>query len=460
MLIAMMILCAFSTFAFAEGEPVETDPEAAQTDLVSEEPEAQAPSLDAAAEDAVAVDKEDAKIEVKEESEPADESASKLSAKAVITVTAVSEAGGSAKVSWPDATGTTFSVTPNKDGAPLPAVTGITAKEYTFTGLAAGKYTFTVADETGSTAVSNEVTVTIAKPVVTAYSSYESVALEWDAVAGADHYEVYKDGVCVEANVLATAKAYDSDKIAYIVKKVKDEQPHIFNVVAVASDGAKSDQSDNVSEEQVRRMYINITFNQNRRLTSHDKYKKSRTFKAGQRVKAHGFGGGKYKFNYEINGKEYLFYVSFLRTKNAKAIYNKNKKDNYSAKEAEYFINTAKQGSKTKYYFWVSQYSQHVYVFKGSKGNWRICDDWDCSTGAAATPSPVGFGKKIYKKTANRHGLGPWTSFQSWTSFHGSKKSWKKLWGKPVSHACIRCPSDKAMWIYKKVPLKTAVGVY
>jgi lipoprotein-anchoring transpeptidase ErfK/SrfK len=378
----------------------------------------------------------------------------------------VSESAGTAKVSWTTELAGPFTVTALKGETAVKKVENIEPTApyyYTFTELEPGSYTFKVEckveEETYSGITKEAVAVGIAKPVVAAYSAYESVALEWDAVPFADHYDVYMDGALKKEKAKAT-KAYDSEKLSYVVTKVTDEKDHDFYVVAVAADGITKAQSDTVNDGAIKRMYITIKFNQNRRLTSHDKYKKSYSFKTNQQVKAHGFGGGKYKFYYTVKGKECLFYVSFLRTKGAKAIYNKNKKDNWSSKEAEYFINTAKQGSKTKYYFWVSQYAQHVYVFTGKKGSWRLYDDWDCSTGAAATPSPVGFGKKIYKKTANRHGLGPWTSFQSWTSFHGSKKSWKKLWGKPVSHACIRCPSDKAMWIYKKVPLKTAVGVY
>ena len=333
----------------------------------------------------------------------------------------------------------------------------------TVTGLKAGTaYTFDVvvtdADE-NVTNYSVETKTTVAVPStpsgLVAYSAYNSVALEWNYDAKAAKYNVYMDGN-IRTTVSSGSRAYDnSNKVAAVVGGIGDDKSHRFSVEAVASDGkTKSAMSATVPKTRVKQMYIRITMKRKKTLTSHDKYKTKRTFKKGTTVTAFGFGGGKYRF-YD-NGR--LYYVSYLSTKGAKAIYNSKINNNWSKKEAEYFINTANVASRTGWLIWVSQYDQHVYVFRGSRGNWRVYDNWEVSTGAAKTPSPTGFGKNIFKKVKNRHGLGPWSRFQSWTSFHGKKKSWKL--GTPQSHACIRCPSDKAMWIYKSIPLKTSVNVY
>ena len=333
----------------------------------------------------------------------------------------------------------------------------------TVSGLTAGTaYTFTI-DVTDADSVVSSYTVetktTVAKPStpagLTAYSAYNSVALEWNYDAKAAKYNVYKDGRYY-TTVSSGSRAYDNaNKVAAIVGGIGDDNNHRFSVEAVASDGTtKSAMSATVTKTRVKQMYIRITMKRKKTLTSHDKYKTKHTFKKGTTVTAFGFGGGKYRFYY--NGR--LYYVSYLSTKGAKAIYNGNINNNWSRKEAEYFINTSGVASRTGWLIWVSQYDQHVYVFRGSRGKWRVYDNWEVSTGAAKTPSPTGFGKNIFKKVKNRHGLGPWSRFQSWTSFHGKKKSWKL--GTPQSHACIRCPSDKAMWIYKSIPLKTSVNVY
>lgn len=295
-----------------------------------------------------------------------------------------------------------------------------------------------------------------------AYPAYQSVALEWDPVPGATSYNVSWGGKTVSVPV--TSRAYDNaEKMAYICKKLKDDTSYTFTVAAVGANMQAATAS--VTSMSVKQMYIKIKFKGSARLTSHDNAKKTRTFKAGQVVKAYGFGGGKYRFVYKGNH----YFTSYLRTSlgSAKALYNKKIKKNYSKKSAEYFVNTSKCKSKkgSKYLIWVSLYDQHLYVFKGKKGQWRIYDHWEVSSGKPSTPSPTGRhptkglqAKYIYKKTANRHGLGPWTSFQSWTSFHGKQRSWKL--GSPQSGACIRNPNEKSRWIYKKIPMGTAVLMY
>ena len=290
------------------------------------------------------------------------------------------------------------------------------------------------------------------------YSAYQSIALEWDPVPNAGYYEVYMDGVLVNGNVPTSYRAYDNaNKMAFIVGGLGDEGTHSFTVKAMSSDTTKflpSEMSATVVDSPVRQMYIWFKFKKKSKLKSHDGMKVKHTFNKNEWVRAHGFGGGKYKFYYNGN----LFYSSYLRTKGAWCDYQPGTA--YDRKEAEYFINTSGTGSRTPWYLWVNQNTQHVYLLYGTAGNFRVYDDWICSTGAAKTPSPTGFNKKIYKRVKKRNGHGPWTAFQSWTSFHGSRKSWAKKWGNPASHACIRCPNDKAQFIYHNIPNGTCVSVF
>lgn len=296
----------------------------------------------------------------------------------------------------------------------------------------------------------------LAAPVLSTFSAYYSVALEWTPVDNAGSYVVYMDGAPVTGPLTATS---------YIVGGLAEESTHTFSVLAkpeeqpvepTALENATyaETMSAPVSDGPVRQMYIWIKFKAKAKLKSHDGAKVKHTFKKGEWVRAHGFGGGKYRFYYNGN----LFYTSFLRTNKAWAEYTRD--FDYSAREAEYFINTSGKGSATGWFLWVNQYTQHVYLLTGSAGNWHVYGEWTCSTGAPKTPSPTGFGKKIYKRVKKRNGHGPWTAFQSWTSFHGTRKSWRKNWDKPVSHACIRCPDEWAKFIYKNIPNGTAVAVY
>ncbi len=287
---------------------------------------------------------------------------------------------------------------------------------------------------------------------LTATPAYNGVTLKWPKAEGASTYNVYRDGKLVKKGLTAL-KYYDK----YITTKAQNRKQqlknHKYYVEAVAADGTTA-KTGTIESCMVQQMYISIVLRAKARLTSHDKAKVSKTFKANTPIITYGFGGGKYKF---YSGG-HLFYVSYLRTRagSSKALFTK--KFNYSKAVAENFVNTNGQTSKTKWLIWVNQYTQHLYVFKGSKGKWKVYDHWEISSGKPSTPSPTGFNKAIYKKVSNRHGLGPWTVFQSWTSFHGKQRSWKL--GAPASGACIRNPNEKSRWIYKTIPTRTAVIIY
>lgn len=365
----------------------------------------------------------------------------------------------SATISWDAETVADYSVVVYNGDEEVATASGSDGNVKVTDLKAATNYSFKVVVKNGDESLAEETvdvtTKEAAKPAApptgfAAYSAYNCVVLEWNAVPNATGYYVYKDG-----SKYKTVTASPNQKtVVFYATGIGDDNNHKFYVRSFVSSDNYSEPTRTLTKHRVRQMYIRITMKKKKTLTSHDRYKTKRTFKKGTTVTAFGFGGGKYRF---YDGGR-LYYVSYLSTKGAKAIYNGRVNDNWSRKEAEYFINTTGVASRTGWLIWVSQYDQHVYVFYGSKYNWRVYDDWEVSTGAAKTPSPTGFNKNIFKKVRNRHGLGPWSRFQSWTSFHGKKSSWKL--GSPQSHACIRCPSNKAMWIYKSIPLKTSVNVY
>ena len=320
------------------------------------------------------------------------------------------------------------------------------------------------------------------------YSAFRSVALEWDPSKSADYYIVYRDGKKL-AKVSKTSHPYDSKKkIGYIDKKgFSDgykEDDHTYYVKAVNSAG-KSVRSEKVEDTCTRPMYVNCRFNQTKALTSHDKYNKTHTFRPGDVIHSYYYIRGYYYFYYNVGGKDCLFRTHYSRVGGFDAKYTE--KFNYSKKEAEYFVNSlAKKYQKSygkgkKTLIWVNLYTQHIYVFKGSPGKWRINDsirskydekaiykDWEIASGKASTPSPGGIELKykgkysnIYKKDPTFKGVKDvyrlWCLFHSHSAIHGPLNG---VYGKPQSGGCIRNPWPKIRFIYYSIPIGTRVIVY
>jgi len=366
--------------------------------------------------------------------------------------------------------------------------------------LVPGTYTFEVtaySDEDGKKAVGETKTtdsVVIdeqapAKPTkLRSYSAYRSIALEWDPCNTADYYVVYRDGKKL-AKVSKTSHPYDSKKkIGYIDTKGFDdgykEVKHTYYVRAFNSQG-KSLKSKKVTDSCTRPMYIDCTFYQTKALTSHDGFNKTHTFKYGDKIHSYYYIRGYYYFYYKIGGKNYLFRTHYSRVGNFNAQYTSD--FNYTRKEAEYFVNSLPKkyqksyGSGKKTLIWVNLYTQHLYVFKGSPGKWRINDtikskydkkavlkDWEIASGKAATPSPGGIELKykgkysnIYKKDPTFKGVKDvyrlWCLFHSHSALHGPLNG---VYGKPQSGGCIRSPWPKIRFIYYSIPIGTRVIVY
>ena len=326
------------------------------------------------------------------------------------------------------------------------------------------------------------------------YPSYESIILEWDKVSGAKNYQVYRSTKKDSGfKKIATVKSSKST-IRYTDKKANGTDAefsralkYYYKVYAVSYSGVKSKASKKVSGTCVRPMYESVTFKASATLTSHDGKNKTRTFYGGQTIVAQGFGGGKYKFWYKGN----YFYANYVRVYHCNPVYQPNKngivgkatsykgiwaKQNYaslknkedlteykgiryySRKSAEDFVNKSKKSSKSKYLIWVSTYTQHIYIFKGKKGNWKLVKDWECSTGSAGSPTPTGFDKKIVDKWYSHSGIKFWNPFQHINSIHGQRRSYR--FGRPESNGCVRNYDENAKWIYYTCKKGTGLIVY
>lgn len=167
---------------------------------------------------------------------------------------------------------------------------------------------------------------------------------------------------------------------------------------------------------------------------------------------------------------------------------NLNRKDwetGYSKKTVLDFVNKSGISSKTGYLIWTSKYAQHVYVFTGKKGQWKLLNDgkttgwknkalWSnlCTSGQVRIQSRNGdyviFGKQ-YRAKRSKYTYYYLSKLHKTVRLHSllHKKGQKfggKLYnvalGNPVSKGCIRLRPKVSKWIYDKVPKKTRCKVW
>lgn len=326
------------------------------------------------------------------------------------------------------------------------------------------------------------------------HPAYNSIVLTWDRVEDAKSYVVQRSTDKAKYTDIATVKNTSDKEILYHDTSANGTsgdfsavRTYYYRVLSVSVTDVRSPKPAEISGTCIRPMYESITFKQSVTLTSHDGKNRSVRFKGGQTVTAQGFGGGKYMFWYKGN----YFTVNYVRVKNCKADYQPNKygtsttyssiwaRQNYASADgiegyyqglrfydkisAEYFANGLGRSSKTKYLIWVSTYTQHVYVFQGSRGKWKLIKDWECSTGAGQSPTPTGFDKQLisqgeYRRTSYRHEVRWWSPFQTWNSIHGKRSFWAM--GAPASNGCVRNFDPNAKWIYDNCPIGTALVVW
>ncbi len=148
--------------------------------------------------------------------------------------------------------------------------------------------------------------------------------------------------------------------------------------------------------------------------------------------------------------------------------------DHYTTKDytrtaKETFLNNSGYSSSSKYFIWVSTYTQKVNIFTGSQGNWKLLLTTPCATGVVDTFTP--HGKGVLKSHERTHYAAysyyEWlTYFTSGNAFHTRIKKLSdgsfrgKTLGKPMSGGCVRVKDDIARMIYYDIPLKTGELIY
>lgn len=141
----------------------------------------------------------------------------------------------------------------------------------------------------------------------------------------------------------------------------------------------------------------------------------------------------------------------------------------YSQAVAEAFVNDVNHySSKTDYLIWCNLYTQHIFIFKGSKGNWKLVKADICSTGVNGTPTRPGV-HYINQKTEKNDDGGFYenyfTQFDGDIGFHTRLKSYGGGYydsriGYPISHGCVRLYDDTAKLIFVDCDMGTTVVVW
>ena len=141
----------------------------------------------------------------------------------------------------------------------------------------------------------------------------------------------------------------------------------------------------------------------------------------------------------------------------------------YSKAAKEYYVNKLHSfSSSTGYLIWISLYTQHVNVFQGSKGNWKLIQSGVCASGANSTPTPVE-DVQIYNKQTRWeyeafycHHI---TVFDETRAFHSRPTKYEggiynSAIGYPCSGGCVRLMDSLCIYIYDNIPVGTPVHIY
>ena len=293
----------------------------------------------------------------------------------------------------------------------------------------------------------------------------KSILLRWKKNSGANGYVIYQKN---KEGQFEKIKAVKKNK--YLVSGLKSGEKYSFrvasfktvdgqNVIGVPSETVTAQAFNMKAIKGIHPYYYSGTM--------HRTVKSGKvTFKAGQKVVVAETSGSTATLVYKK--KQYKVPSGSVSTHD----FVTNNKKRPSKELAEQFVNYKGYSSPTNYFIWVNTYTQHVYVFKGSRNNWKCEKSFLCSTGRIGTRTPLGDGTITGKNYVIR-----WTSMQYF--YYALNKTrgggWFHSWlyypsgqlytgvgtlGKPASHGCIRLNKPDIKWMYDHVPTGTKYMVW
>ena len=139
-----------------------------------------------------------------------------------------------------------------------------------------------------------------------------------------------------------------------------------------------------------------------------------------------------------------------------------------SAREIELYAG-AHLSSKTDYLLWVDLSRTRLYVLEYADEGWQLLRSLPCAVGDAAHPTPSGRFEVCYKSASiGKEGLYLCRyalCFYGGYMFHSVLFDWagnEIIDGRMemrISHGCVRLSHEDSRWIYKSIPIGTAVFI-
>ncbi|MDO5345476.1 MAG: L,D-transpeptidase family protein [Lachnospiraceae bacterium] len=296
------------------------------------------------------------------------------------------------------------------------------------------------------------------------------VSLKWNAVSGANSYELYQKNSAGKFVSIGTTK-----KTSVVVKKLTNGTNYEFKLRAVRTVGGisrKSNLSAPVTGKPIKittevsgitSMQFKATVTRTVKAPLVDDAKKTVTVKSGTKVTILTKTSSKSTVKLS-NGKKVYINTSYLRSTGQ--VYNS--RTDYSTATKEGYVNYKGYRSDTKYLIWISLYRQHLYIFKGSQCNWKLYKSFKCSSGRYPINTPTGT-YKLWKKSPRAYSGSSYYDYVSYFSgnaIHGWVWVIGTGWdptsslGNPASHGCVRLSNQNAKWLYQTMPMNTTIVIY
>lgn len=357
-----------------------------------------------------------------------------------------------------------------------------TKTQLTVNGLTEKKaYKFCVYSKLGkstsgrSTAVSVSIPATVTGKVsdLTVYGYNGYLYISWTGVSGADGYNVYYKKSSASSYTLLGSIASGT---TYKTSKVKVNATCTFLVkpytLINGSKIDKSAQNATVSGNPYKLLnematvrtigYLSRTTRKTNLYNTYTSKTVAKSLSSGVKVEQLDAVNTKYnRCKVLYNNKTYYCNRDYIKS------YASNyTTKHYSTAVKENFVKN--YSSPTNYLIWISQYTQQVSIFKGSKGNWKMIRTFICATGKHTTRSARGQ-FKITNKEKGWYYSSTYeeyiTHFYLRNSFHtrihryGGGYSDATI-GKPASNGCVRLYDADAKYIYQNMPKSTTVVSY
>lgn len=142
-----------------------------------------------------------------------------------------------------------------------------------------------------------------------------------------------------------------------------------------------------------------------------------------------------------------------------------------NAKDVEDFVSLNEIKSETDYLIWTDLYRQRTHVLKKVEDGWHLEKTFVCSTGKVNNATPTGLFKVEYsmpyfgvdKNFRCKNALVFFSSYMYHSILFDKTgtyiKSGQYDLGRKVSHGCIRLSEKDSAWLYKHIPIGTAVWI-